>query len=125
MSIIDNRKAYHDYFIEEKYEAGLVLEGCGDPLALGTIRLRVHPLVEGAGHQHGAVGACFEPFLEGVGDLGRLGVGVDEPTDAQALLHSAAHHAEDHQRQGQDAKHPLGEPSRRGTDRPDHAGTTL
>ncbi|BAK75758.1 SsrA-binding protein [Pseudogulbenkiania sp. NH8B] len=27
MSIIDNRKAYHDYFIEEKLEAGLVLEG--------------------------------------------------------------------------------------------------
>jgi SsrA-binding protein len=27
MSIIDNRKAHHDYFIEERYEAGLVLEG--------------------------------------------------------------------------------------------------
>ena len=27
MSIIDNRKAYHDYFIEEKHEAGIVLEG--------------------------------------------------------------------------------------------------
>lgn len=27
MSIIDNRKAYHEYFIEEKIEAGLVLEG--------------------------------------------------------------------------------------------------
>lgn len=27
MSIVDNRKAWHDYFIEEKYEAGLVLEG--------------------------------------------------------------------------------------------------
>ncbi|TCJ15168.1 SsrA-binding protein SmpB [Parasulfuritortus cantonensis] len=27
MSIIDNRKAFHDYFVEEKYEAGLVLEG--------------------------------------------------------------------------------------------------
>lgn len=27
MSIIDNRKALHDYFIEERYEAGLVLEG--------------------------------------------------------------------------------------------------
>jgi len=27
MSIIENRKAYHDYFIEEKHEAGLVLEG--------------------------------------------------------------------------------------------------
>jgi len=27
MSIVDNRKAFHDYFIEEKYEAGLALEG--------------------------------------------------------------------------------------------------
>jgi SsrA-binding protein len=27
MSIIDNRKAFHDYFIEEKFEAGIVLEG--------------------------------------------------------------------------------------------------
>jgi SsrA-binding protein len=27
MSIAQNRKAYHDYFIEEKYEAGIMLEG--------------------------------------------------------------------------------------------------
>jgi SsrA-binding protein len=27
MSIVDNRKAYHDYFVEEKFEAGLSLEG--------------------------------------------------------------------------------------------------
>ena len=27
MSIIDNRKATHDYFIEDRYEAGLVLQG--------------------------------------------------------------------------------------------------
>ena len=27
MSIVSNKKAYHDYFIDEKYEAGLVLEG--------------------------------------------------------------------------------------------------
>ncbi len=27
MSIIDNRKAYHDYFVEEKFEAGVALEG--------------------------------------------------------------------------------------------------
>ena len=27
MSIVQNRKAYHDYFIEERYEAGMVLEG--------------------------------------------------------------------------------------------------
>ncbi len=27
MSIVDNRKAFHDYFIEERFEAGLALEG--------------------------------------------------------------------------------------------------
>lgn len=27
MSIVNNRKAFHDYFIEEQIEAGLVLEG--------------------------------------------------------------------------------------------------
>jgi SsrA-binding protein len=27
MSIVANRKAYHDYFVEEKFEAGLALEG--------------------------------------------------------------------------------------------------
>ena len=27
MSIIQNKEAFHDYFIEDKYEAGIVLEG--------------------------------------------------------------------------------------------------
>jgi SsrA-binding protein len=27
MSIVENRKAFHDYFIEERYEAGIALEG--------------------------------------------------------------------------------------------------
>ncbi len=27
MSIVKNKKAYHEYFVEQKYEAGLVLEG--------------------------------------------------------------------------------------------------
>src|ERR1700757_1949362 len=27
MSIVENKKAYHDYFGEEKFEAGLALEG--------------------------------------------------------------------------------------------------
>ena len=27
MSIVDNRKAFHEYFVEEKFEAGLALEG--------------------------------------------------------------------------------------------------
>jgi SsrA-binding protein len=29
MSIVENRKAFHDYFVEERYEAGLVLAGWG------------------------------------------------------------------------------------------------
>ena len=27
MSIVENKKAFHDYFIEQRYEAGMVLEG--------------------------------------------------------------------------------------------------
>ena len=27
MSIVQNKKAYHDYFIEDRYEAGIMLEG--------------------------------------------------------------------------------------------------
>ena len=27
MSLVDNKKAFHDYFIEERHEAGIVLEG--------------------------------------------------------------------------------------------------
>ena len=27
MSIVDNKKAYHDYFIEEKFEAGVAFQG--------------------------------------------------------------------------------------------------
>ncbi|MDR1530425.1 MAG: SsrA-binding protein SmpB [Burkholderiales bacterium] len=27
MTIVDNRKAFHDYFIEERFEAGLILTG--------------------------------------------------------------------------------------------------
>ena len=27
MSIVDNKKAFFDYFIEDRYEAGLVLHG--------------------------------------------------------------------------------------------------
>ena len=27
MTIADNKKAFHDYFIEERFEAGMALEG--------------------------------------------------------------------------------------------------
>ena len=41
MSIIDNRKAFHDYFIEEQLEAGLVLEGWeGKSIRAGRVQLK-------------------------------------------------------------------------------------
>jgi SsrA-binding protein len=41
MSIVDNRKAYHDYFIEEKFEAGLALEGWeGKAIRSGRAQLK-------------------------------------------------------------------------------------
>jgi SsrA-binding protein len=39
--ITDNRKAYHDYFIEERFEAGMVLQGWEvKSLRAGKIQLR-------------------------------------------------------------------------------------
>ena len=38
MSIADNKKAFHDYFIEEKFEAGIVLEGGGPAGAAELVR---------------------------------------------------------------------------------------
>ncbi len=41
MSIAQNKKAYYDYFIEEKYEAGIVLEGWEvKAIRAGRIQLR-------------------------------------------------------------------------------------
>ncbi len=40
-SITDNRKAYHDYFIEERFEAGMVLQGWEvKSLRAGKVQLR-------------------------------------------------------------------------------------
>ena len=41
MSIANNRKAWHDYFIEEKFEAGIVLEGWEvKAIRAGRVQLR-------------------------------------------------------------------------------------
>lgn len=41
MSIADNRKALHDFFIEDKFEAGLVLEGWEvKSIRAGSVQLR-------------------------------------------------------------------------------------
>lgn len=40
MSIAQNKKAFHDYFIEEKYEAGIVLEGW-EVKAIRAVRVQI------------------------------------------------------------------------------------
>ncbi|MCC6608900.1 MAG: SsrA-binding protein SmpB [Burkholderiales bacterium] len=41
MSIVENRKAYHDYFVEERYEAGVALEGWEvKAIRAGRVQLR-------------------------------------------------------------------------------------
>ena len=41
MSIVQNRKAFHDYFVEERYEAGLVLHGW-EVKAIRAGRAQIH-----------------------------------------------------------------------------------
>ena len=40
MTIADNRKAFHDYFIEDRYEAGIVVEGW-DVKAIRDARVQI------------------------------------------------------------------------------------
>jgi len=57
MSIVENRKAFHDYFIEERYEAGLVLEGWEvKAIRAGRVQLKeAYVMLRGA-----------EPFVTGM-----------------------------------------------------------
>src|SRR5258706_16447277 len=57
MTIVEKKKAFHDYFIEERYAAGLVLEGC----ELKAIRAGRVQIKEGYVVLNGA-----EPFVIGM-----------------------------------------------------------
>jgi len=50
MKIAQNKKAFHDYFIEEQYEAGLVLEGWeAKAIRAGRVQLKdAYVLIRGA-----------------------------------------------------------------------------
>ena len=49
MSIAENRKAFHDYFIEERYEAGVALEGW-EVKAIRAGRAQISPLLAASTH---------------------------------------------------------------------------
>ncbi len=62
MSIIDNRKAYHDYFIEEKLEAGLSLEGWEvKSIRAGRVQIKEAYVVVKGGEVH-LLGAHISPL---------------------------------------------------------------
>ncbi|MDA8416259.1 MAG: SsrA-binding protein SmpB [Betaproteobacteria bacterium] len=62
MSLIDNRKAFHDYFIEERYEAGLVLQGWEvKAIRAGRMQIREAYVVILSGELH-LLGAHISPL---------------------------------------------------------------
>ncbi|MDR2015368.1 MAG: SsrA-binding protein SmpB [Azoarcus sp.] len=64
MSIADNKKAFHDYFIEEKYEAGLVLEGWeAKAIRAGRAQIKEAYVVVKAGEIY-LLGAHISPLAQ-------------------------------------------------------------
>ncbi len=63
MSIAQNKKAFHDYFIEERYEAGLTLEGWEvKAMRAGRVQLQEsYVIVKGA--EVFLIGAHVSPLL--------------------------------------------------------------
>ena len=83
MSIVENRKAFHDYFIEERYEAGLALEGWEvKAIRAGRVQLKeAYVILRGA-----------EPFVIGmhVSALPTASTHVNpDPTRSRKLLLNA------------------------------------
>ena len=63
MSIAQNKKAFHDYFIEERYEAGLVLQGW-EVKAIRAGRAQIHDAyVIVKGEELWMIGAHISPLL--------------------------------------------------------------
>jgi SsrA-binding protein len=80
MSIVENKKAFHDYFVEERYEAGLVLEGWEvKAIRAGRVQLKeAYVVLKGA-----------EPFVIGmhVSALPTASTHVNpDPTRSRKLL---------------------------------------
>ena len=62
MTIVENRKAQHDYFIEERYEAGLALEGWEvKAIRAGRAQLK-EAYVTVAGEEIFLIGAHISPL---------------------------------------------------------------
>lgn len=80
MSIADNKKAFHDYFIEERYEAGLVLEGWEvKAIRAGRVQLKeAYVVVKGA--EVFLIGAHISPLTSASTHV------LADPTRSRKLL---------------------------------------
>jgi SsrA-binding protein len=80
MSIADNKKAFHDYFIEEKFEAGLVLEGWEvKAIRAGRIQLKEAYVVIKNGAVY-LIGCHISPLLSASTHI------LPDPTRSRKLL---------------------------------------
>ena len=66
MSIVENRKAFHDYFIEERYEAGIALEGWEVKAIRGGRATIGEAYVMVRGAELFLIGAHISPLADGV-----------------------------------------------------------
>lgn len=80
MSIADNKKAFHDYFIEEKFETGLVLEGWEvKGIRAGRIQLKEAYVVIKNGAVY-LIGCHISPLLSASTHI------LPDPTRSRKLL---------------------------------------
>jgi SsrA-binding protein len=80
MSIADNKKAFHDYFIEEKFEAGLVLEGWEvKAIRAGRVQLKEAYVVIKNGAVY-LIGCHISPLLSASTHI------LPDPTRSRRLL---------------------------------------
>ena len=84
MSIADNKKAFHDYFIEEKFEAGLVLEGWEvKAIRAGRVQLKEAYVVVKNGAVY-LIGCHISPLL-----TASTHIHPDPTRSRKLLLHAA------------------------------------
>ena len=80
MSIVENRKAFHDYFIEERYEAGIALEGWEVKAIRGGRAQIGEGYVMVRGGQIYLIGAHISPLLAASTHV------IPDPTRTRKLL---------------------------------------
>ena len=84
MSIVENRKAFHDYFIEERYEAGIALEGWEVKAIRGARANIAEAYVTVRGEELYLIGAHISPLATASTHI------TPDPTRTRKLLLNAS-----------------------------------